>query len=96
MKTKQPKRIKGWVNEFAQGVSCWAYVSRKEAKDHVGAGALRVAVPLIEIRRGELVVDVEALAEAVALDLVAVGYDEEDAPTFFESARRALKRVGVR
>lgn len=98
MKTKKPKRIKAWVNKYDWGIAV-PRESIKEAREHAAApdgGALRVAVPLVELRRGEVVVDVEALADAVARDLVDSGYDEEDAPTFLESVRAALKKVGVR
>lgn len=87
-KPKQPKRIKRYANESANG---WAgtYPSAMEARDAVrGENATRVAVPLIELRSGEVVVDVEALVGAFARQ----GFSEVSQ----DGLRDALKKVGVR
>lgn len=93
MKTK---RIRQWVNEFSQGKGaptyCSTYNRRKSALATAGSSCLRVAVPLVELRRGEAVVDVKALEEAFAEEI-------QDARHVWEvqiALRAAIKRVGVR
>ena len=94
MKTKQPKRIRQWVNEYSQGSGaptyCTAFSNKRAAKNNTGVHFVQVAVPLIEIRRGEVVVDVEAL--------VAVYFQPGVwwPPTAKNALRAALKKVGVR
>ena len=89
MKTKQPKRIKVWVNDYGE-VTGQMHKSRSDAERLAWSIAARVAVPLIEIRRGEVVVDVEAL--------VAVYFQPGVwwPPTAKNALRAALKNVGVR
>lgn len=90
MKTKQPKRIKVWVNDYGE-VTGQLHKSRSDAERLAWSIAepLRI-VPLIEIRHGEVVVDVEALLAAYFQP--GVWWP----PTAKNALRAALKNVGVR
>ena len=92
-KRKQPKRIRVWANVHDGGVNddySTAWPNRKTALA-CGSRARRVAVPLVELRRGEVVVNVEELVEM----FVKLDYERHD---IFVSVvlRAALKKVGVR
>lgn len=89
-RSKKPKRIKVWVNEYGSNVG-FAHPSRRDARAALTPSSTRVAVRLVELRRGEVVVDVEALVE---------GFEERahEAPysSSVHNLRAALKKVGVR
>lgn len=91
MKTKQPKRIKTWVNLYAHGDLGIPRHTKDDAVFH-GYGAIRVGVRLIEVRRGEVVVNVKALEEAFAVEAQGAGHlwDAQAA------LKAAIKKVGVR
>lgn len=54
-KTKQPKRLKLWVNTYEH--SYVGHPLESDAQKRAWPDADRVAVPCIELRRGEVVVD---------------------------------------
>ena len=89
--TRQPKRIKAWINEYDWGLGT-PRESIREARNasEFRVGTCRVAVRVVELRRGEVIVDVEALVEA----FMRVG--PSCWPADEAALRAALKKVGVR
>ena len=56
--TRQPKRIKAWINEYDWGLGT-PRESIREARNasEFRVGTCRVAVRVVELRRGEVIVD---------------------------------------
>lgn len=100
MKTK---RRKAWVVLGEDGNVVSASDSRTDARaksrDAQADGWNWTAHAFIERRRGDVVLSreqVEVKATEIAQDLVAEGFDVEDAPTFIRCVVRALLRGGRR
>lgn len=89
-RSKKPKRIKQWINVY-DGETGLGHDTVSKAREASEGSASRTAVPLIELRRGEVVVDVEALVEEYVRQTKGYALDRER-----EALRAAIKKVGVR
>lgn len=94
MKTKLPKRVKAWLNAYPDG-GLLTWKRGKHARAYRPRGGRTVRV--VELRRGEVVVDVEALA-VMATNHAFDFPDRWDASVskWHQQFRAALKKVGVR
>ena len=88
---KTPKRVKGWVEVVPGGRLPRLCRTRKTASAGV-LGAVRV----VELRRGEVIVDVEALVAEARGQWKRTADDITDLKVVDEILRAALRKVGKR
>ena len=89
---KTTKRRKVWVTFFDDGEH-FAFDTCREAKSYAGPfGSERQAVAMVELRKGEVIVDVEALVEAYLAEIDV----EDESMNMTECLCAALRKVGKR
>lgn len=88
---KTTKRRKVWVTFFDDGEH-FAFDTCREAKSYAGPfGSERQAVAMVELRKGEAIVDVEALVAEFA-----TRWENSDPSGAYDALRAALRKVGKR
>lgn len=94
-RSKQPKRVKGWMATWPDDTDGGLRATRNDAEFdlrlHGGGG--RIA-RVVEVRRGEVVVGVQAVVDAYSEELDVA--DEPWNHNTMEALRAALRKVGVR
>ena len=86
---KTSKRVKGWLNEW-RGVHGILLCSKRPKAPKKGEPFR--AVRVVELRKGEVIVDVEALVEAYLAEIDV----EDESMNMTECLCAALRKVGKR
>lgn len=86
MTTKKPKRVKGWSLQHEDG-DHMLHTSRRDAERIVSGKSKWRSFRVVELRKGEVIVDAQKL-ENLAFALGGILHADE--------IRAALKKVGVR